>query len=225
MNTYDFSFLNNLGLNKLTDRDYTIVKYVAHFYEVNIKTIKTILKRNYHIFVDNGYEVLSGSTLNECKKNNQNHFSSMTSTIGLLNNKCVVIFAYFLRKSDKTLMIIKENDIRNHEFHEKIMGLYTSNDFVKKYEKEMGFLIHSIFDKFHKIEEQVSCGGYYIDFVIDNKLAIECDENNHCYYDKNKEIDREKFLRKSGYEVMRYNTMSDNMLGFMGEISDFFVSH
>lgn len=221
MGDYDFSFLYDLGLNKLINSDFTTLKFIANFYECNLESIRTIFKRNSSIFIKYGYKVLNGCDFEECREKNKSHFSSRARSVGLLNEECVVIFAYLLRKSDKTLSVIKHNEIKNYKFHQKMMELYTSKDFIKKYEKEMSFLIHSIFDKFHKIEEQVPCGDYYIDFVIDNKLAIECDENDHHYYDKNKEIDREKFIRKSGFEVIRYNTMSDNMLGFMGEISDF----
>lgn len=221
MGDYDFSFLYDLGLNKLINSDFTTLKFIANFYECNLESIRTVFKRNSSIFIKYGYKVLNGCDLEECREKNKSHFSSRARSVGLLNEECVVIFAYLLRKSDKTLSVIKHNEIKNYKFHQKMMELYTSKDFIKKYEKEMSFLIHGIFDKFHKIDEQVSCGKYYIDFVIDDKLAIECDENNHSSYDKNIEKDRENFLKQNGYEIMRYNTKNNNMLEFMGEISEF----
>ena len=52
------------------------------------------------------------------------------------------------------------------------------------------------------------------------EFIIECDENGHSYYDNESEIKREKYIRSKGYRILRYDTRENNMLGFIGKISN-----
>lgn len=54
------------------------------------------------------------------------------------------------------------------------------------------------------LDRQVQCGSYVVDFVINNSLAIEFDENNHIQYDKKKEQERENFILER-YKLVRVN--------------------
>lgn len=220
----NFDFLKNEDIVFL-DEQYTTVQNVADFYDVPKKTIETAILRNREILDKYGYTVLNYDELKEYKERIGVVLNSKVRTITLLNRECLVIIAYLLSKTEKTLRMIGLNDINNHKFHEDLLQLYTQNDYVKKYEKELGFLIHSVFDKFHKIEEQVRCGKYLIDFVIDNTIAIECDEYGHSHYSQKKEQKREEYIKGCGYSILRYDTRKNNMLGFIGEISNFLCAN
>ena len=50
--------------------------------------------------------------------------------------------------------------------------------FLKRYQTELGVLIDAIFHN-HKVEHEKYVEGYRIDFLIDNRIAIECDETGH----------------------------------------------
>lgn len=58
-----------------------------------------------------------------------------------------------------------------------------------------------------KSKYQYPVGNYYIDFYLpDYKLAIECDEFNHCGRDLDYEIQRENYIKsKLGCKFIRYN--------------------
>ncbi len=70
-------------------------------------------------------------------------------------------------------------------------------------EKEFSFLLQDYANYLGlKLERQIGCGDYLIDFVINDKLAIEFDENNYLRYDKEKELEREKYINQY-YDLVR----------------------
>ena len=215
----NLAFLNNEEIDFL-DNEYTTVQNISDYFNVPTETIKTIIKRNRMLLVKHGYKTIKGDSLKDFIKCKNGNLNSKTRSLSLINRECIVVISYLLTKTDITLKIINLNKIYNRDFHNELIQSHTHNDYIKKYEKELGFLIHSIFDEFHIIEDQVKCGRYYIDFVIDNELAIECDENGHSYYDNESEIKREKYIISKGYRILRYDTRENNMLGFIGKISN-----
>lgn len=63
--------------------------------------------------------------------------------------------------------------------------------------------LKDFFSVYHKkVESQVPCGQYIIDFVIDS-YAIEYDENDHRSYDGVKEKERESIIINAGYKIIR----------------------
>lgn len=215
----NLEFLNNEEIEFL-DNEYTTVQNISNYFSVPKKTIETVILRNRVLLEKYGYKVLKGEQLKGYLENKNINFNNMTRSIALISRECIVIISYLLTKTDMTLKIINLNETYNRDFHNELLQSHTHNEYIKKYERELGFLIHSIFDEFHVIEDQVKCGRYHIDFVIDNKFAIECDENGHLYYDNENEIKREKYIRSKGYIVLRYDTRENNMLGFIGKISN-----
>lgn len=211
--------MNELGLRKV-DGHFTTSAYIAEFYGVKIEAIKTLVKRNRKLFDEFGNHVIEGDSLREVINRNPD-LSRYMSTLLLISEKSVVCMAYLLSNSDVTLGVILHNSKTNKSFHNELLRLNTNQAFIKKYERELGFLIHSVFDEFYKVEDQVLCGKYLIDFVINGNIAIECDENGHSCYNQEKEHKREEYLKRSGYSILRYDTRKNNMLGFIGEISNF----
>jgi very-short-patch-repair endonuclease len=67
-------------------------------------------------------------------------------------------------------------------------------------------IIESAFD-FFKIEKQYCIGNYRLDLYFpEYKLAIEIDEDNHVFRDKNEEIERETYIKnKLQCTFIRFN--------------------
>ena len=220
----NLAFLNNEEIEFL-DNEYTTIQNISNYFSVPKKTIETVILRNRVLLEKYGYKVLKGEQLKGYLENKNINFNNKIRSIALISRECIVIISYLLTKTDMTLKIINLNETYNRDFHNELFQLHTNNDYIKKYERELGFLIHSIFDEFHVIEDQVKCGRYHLDFVIDNKFAIECDENGHSYYDNENETKREKYIRSKGYRILRYDTRESNMLGFIGKISNALCSN
>lgn len=61
------------------------------------------------------------------------------------------------------------------------------------------------------IKRQVYIAGYYADIELvglENNVIIEYDENNHKWYDQNKEKQREDVLKSLGYTLLRIDDSS-----------------
>lgn len=68
------------------------------------------------------------------------------------------------------------------------------------------------FKKQYKIKNKKA--SYRIDLAIPKmKIGIECDEFDHCNYDKEKERVREEFLEALGWTIIRYNPASPQEIG------------
>ena len=61
------------------------------------------------------------------------------------------------------------------------------------------------------IQRHVYIAGYFVDVEItgDVSVIVEFDENDHKYYDQDKEIIRENALRSLGYMILRVNDSVD----------------
>lgn len=83
---------------------------------------------------------------------------------------------------------------------------------MKRYEeKTIPYIIESFKDVYNPIY-QYKVGNYFIDLYIPElNLVIECDENGHRFYDKQKELEREQYIKnKLGCEFIRYNPNDKN---------------
>lgn len=215
------NYLKNKGLHIVGEKFVTILD-LSNFLDVSIESIKTIIKRNRSHFGKNEKIIVDKKDKTLCEifqSREHKHAPKLTifNYIGVL--KIIVLLR------SETALEIKEYMLVNHKnLYQKIQKEnHPDYIFFKRYERELGFLLHNIFDRTHIVEEQVYVGKYKIDFVIDNKLAIECDEDGHSHYDKEKEITRENFIKKNNYEILRYDTRNDNMLEFVGKVSDYLV--
>lgn len=70
----------------------------------------------------------------------------------------------------------------------------------------VGF-IQEAFKGIIEMERQHTVGKYKIDLYIPSyKIAVECDEDGHIFYGKNKEIQRQKYIEdKLGCMFLRFN--------------------
>ena len=89
----------------------------------------------------------------------------------------------------------------------KELGIVDKDFFIlpKCKEKNLSFHLQDYANHLElKLDRQVRCGNYVIDFVINNRLAIEFDENKHTQYDKKKEQERENYILQR-YKLVRIN--------------------
>lgn len=210
----------SLGLNHQAGYLYNINE-ISKLYLCSVETIKTIVRRNKKVFLNNGEMLLY-----------DNHdkifrillatgkISSKTRKILLINVFGVVRIAYYVKRNE-IANNIKDYTIKTYPIlHNEMNQGYSDNMYYKKHEEDLGILLHSIFGGSHKIINQFKIDNYYIDFLIDDRVAIECDENGHVYYDKKGEIVRESKIINSGYKLLRYDTRKENIYKFIGEICD-----
>ena len=79
---------------------------------------------------------------------------------------------------------------------------------IKRYhpkeEELMGFLMRA-YSRSHSCRVQHCIGPYRVDMLIDNRIVVECDEDNHARYDAMKEAERHKFIETRGYTLYRFD--------------------
>ncbi len=177
---------------------------LSDFFNVSKETIKTIFKRNSRYFKDKTI-CISGDDLSYFKENNPKTNKKCNKSLLLWTKESLYIMSQFLC-SEKAFEL--SANIKNP------LSVY-----CYRQENDLKIMIIKIFSKHHTIKSQVIDGCYRYDFLIDDKIVIECDENNHRYYDKSKEEEREIYIKAKGYELLRYNTNTDDIFEFMGEIS------
>ena len=212
--------LQNNGLIFDNEDFQCTVKTLADFYEVGIEAIKTIIKRNRSMFEDE-YLVFYPKDIEFKRMVDAEKISRYTSTISVFSLIGILHLSFYIR--NKTSLSIQYWLLNNKLNLYNLLNsksCYNDKIFVKKYEKELGFLLNKIFSKNHIIESQYRVDNYKIDFVIDNKIAVECDEYDHVYYDKYKEKIRERCITDKGFILLRYNTKRNNMLEFIGEVCE-----
>ena len=212
--------LIELGVNQQDGYLYNI-KEISKLYLCSVETIKTIVKRNKKLFLDNG-EILLYDKHDQIFRFliSTGKINSKTRKILLINVFGIIRIAYYVKRNE-IANIIKDYIMRTYPIlHNEMNQGYSDNMHYKKYEEELGILLHRIFGSSHKIVNQFKIDNYYIDFLSDDKIAIECDENGHVGYDKKREVVRESKIINSGYKLLRYDTRNENIFKFIGEICD-----
>jgi len=85
----------------------------------------------------------------------------------------------------------------------------------------IGFIENS-YKEIFKMKRQYIIGKYRLDlYFIENKLAIECDENNHDDRDPLYEKEREDYIKFLGNKIIRYdpNVKNFDMSNILREIN------
>ena len=94
-------------------------------------------------------------------------------------------------------------------------------------ENSMVEVISKTFNGLAEIKRSYKFNKYFIDLVLDFKdfrIAIECDENGHAYYNKEDEIIREKII-SSEFKLFRYNPDSnDSILNTVNSILHYILN-
>lgn len=61
-----------------------------------------------------------------------------------------------------------------------------------------------------EIQDQVKIGPYHVDFLIINKIIIDCDEIEHKDRNEDYEKDREQFPLLQGYTILHYDSGNED---------------
>lgn len=168
---------------------------------------------------------LKGANLKELRRDICLLHGEETKIIGkrsakltILTKRAMLKIAFYLqnnRISDNVKRgLLEENPTLYKEFEEATSKVC----YKKRYEKGFEDLFYPLLGKYNEIKKQVVCGEYFIDYTINNKIAIEIDEDNHNGYDAERERKRTNFILENGYVLFRYNTQENNVLEFIGEI-------
>lgn len=207
----DMVFMKEIKTNilkyKYNNQKCCLIQNLIEYFQISRKSLETIIKRNSDAI--NLYScVLQGRDLAEFKK--LNGLNSRINKLRIIFEECIPFLASCIKENEKAFDILKNST------YESINC--AMNSYHKKYETELKYLIETILSNHHDVKYQFVDGCYRYDFLIDNKLVVECDENGHKYYDMKEEQEREKYIHNQGYALMRYNTRDNNMLGFIGEV-------
>jgi hypothetical protein len=193
------------------------VKELALFYGEKYETLQRKIERFSNDLVGDVREINKSDELFDRLKRNR-VTSNKTPKIMVIYPTGVAKIAYFSEG-------VKQHEVRqalskiNHRLHEELSVKYSDIYFSKVYQKEMSYLINNIFHS-HKVENEKYVEGYRIDFLIDDHIAIECDESVHDYYNRDHEESRKKLMETKGYSFYRYDARKKNMLSFVGDLID-----
>jgi len=114
---------------------------------------------------------------------------------------------------ERQILLLKILNVPDKE----ILLIVNRNNSLYK-QTELEDILHNSLENICIIQKQVKCGNYRIDFVINDNIAIECNENNHIGLDVVYEVNRKKYLLSKGYTVLEYNPDGDNIFKFINQI-------
>jgi len=100
---------------------------------------------------------------------------------------------------------------------EQISFIVNRNNHLYK-ENELKTILNKAFQNICSIANQVKCGKYRIDFILDSNIIVECNENNHEGYDKKYEQERKLFLLNKRYIILEYNPDKDDVFNLINNI-------
>ncbi|MES9715111.1 DUF559 domain-containing protein [Bacillus velezensis] len=192
----------------LTTKEFT-VQMISDYFEVPEDTIKTVLKRNMKIIKQ--YSEIRTVEMKKLKQEAaifQSPKFKKVRRLSLVNIYGLLRIGLLLRNSIIARQFQK--NVGHLELPERFTDVVIGNVEYKAKEKKLGAFISTAFKDVFSIEEQVKCGTYYIDYVIEEKVAIECDEHGHKSYSKNKELVREEYIKRKGYKLIRFNPDSED---------------
>ena len=226
INKENFDILDKIKAIPYLTKDMVVsVEQVANYYEVSKKAIDSIISRHRDELETDGITTLKGDELKEFKIQLTDIHSEETKIIGkrtanliILTKKVMVKIAFYLQNNRISEEVKRYLLEVNPKLYKKFEEETLSVGYKKRYENGFEDLLYPLLGKYNKIDKQVRCGEYSIDYVINNGIAIEIDENGHEAYSKENEMIRELFILNSGYKLFRYNTKKDSLLEFIGEI-------
>lgn len=210
--------LSENGFIWSSEKDLLVVTgKTADYFNVNRERFQRMLERYSEKLGDDMFNLnVNHDVFHEMKKNGE--LDRKAPVVGVLTPmgvfKTCFLFDGVIQRTIKKQ--VREQDVITY----LLVSSFFSEEFMnKKYQKELSFLIDSVFYE-HKVEHEKTIGVFRVDCLIDDVIVVECDEPNHKYYNFDFEKKREQYLISKGYIILRYQTKDDNMLGFIGKISD-----
>lgn len=183
------------------DHQFTIDD-VSAYYEVSRETTKSIIKRNRKEF--DTYDelmVLKGRELKTLRDGL--NVKNTSPSVSLFSLSGFLRAGLLLQDSEISEKIKKEMVVTG--IPDKYHSVFYKNHRVLQKQHIVYQSLVETFGGVYVIDKQVACGSYKIDIVIDQDIALECDENGHSNYKKEKEEQRERYIESKGYKLIRYN--------------------
>lgn len=190
-------------------------RQVADYFEVPINSINTTTKRYREELDEYGVKTILGIELINFKNNFDQEtlikykLNKANRSLNLYETKAIFKLAFLLEESDIAKQI---REILKDEYPNVYCSLSSTPAKFKRYEDKLEYMLNEIFGDYIKIEKQIKCGDYYIDYVINELIAIECDEYGHSGYNKKREKQRQTYIENKGYTMVRYNPQKDNLI-------------
>ncbi|MEC2153240.1 DUF559 domain-containing protein [Bacillus velezensis] len=197
-------------INTLPATKELTLQMLSDYYEVSVETIRTVVKRNMKVLKH--YDELRLIETKNMDNELLLHLGRYKKVrkLSLVNINGVIRIGLLLKDSFIARQFQKK--VRNLNWPKRLSEVVIGNSVYKAKEKKLGLFINTAFKNVFSIEQQVKCGGYFIDYVIDKKVAIECDEHGHKYYPKHKELEREEYIKRNGYKLIRFNPDSEESI-------------
>lgn len=190
------------NITLLPNTEYATTEMVANYYKVDIEAVQKVIQRNRDELKEDGYKVFKGKELKNIKQRCQ--LKTRAGSLSLFSKRAILRVGMLLTESEIAKEIRTKLRRDNFDLYQQ---LSKENQLrLKRYEVDIGTYLKYSFPK-NQIKQQVKCGKYKIDFVINDKIAIEVDENGHRGYNLNKETIRTDFIQNNGYRIIRYNPM------------------
>jgi very-short-patch-repair endonuclease len=200
------------------------IKMVADYYEVPLETIKTIVGRHFDELTEDGYEVYSRAELiNLWIQKNANFKNLKGKTVVTINNQNIIIpnrgLRLFTARALLHIGILLRDSIIAEKVRQEIIKsgnlklikmLEDNNPNIHKKQMTLYEILLSVYKDICVIEKERKIGAYRVDYLINNKIVIECDELGHKDRNKKYEKEREAYLKSLGYIVIRFNPDDSN---------------
>lgn len=192
-----FKAINPIG----TECEFT-TEMIAEYFEVPIATVKTSIKRlKRTLTYYDELRILRNEELRDFKNVNPHLNLKGVSAISLLT---IDGFVRIGLKLNNQMSYNLKTEIMNYGLPEKFNDVVIHN-YKKEKEYKLKKVLYETFNGIIPLRYQVKCGKYFIDYVIGENIAVECDEYGHSNYNYQNEIEREKYITSKGYKIIRYN--------------------
>lgn len=194
------------------------VTQVADYYEVGIEAIKSMIYDYHDKFLKYGMKILNNEKLREFKMQHVS-INKFIPTLTIIPCKAILYIGILLNDSPVANKIreeiVKSNDI------ELLKLLKDNNPNIHRKQLKLKEILENTYNGICNFNDQVHCGNYIIDYVINGNIAIECDEFGHRDRNKKYEIERQKYIEHCGYKVLRYNPddESANIFSLLNKIN------
>lgn len=214
INITHIDIINSIKPLQYITEDYkTGIQSVSEYYEVPISSIKSVIQRNYNIFLNDGVEVFMGDELKSIKKKYKLIHPRTNRAFSLFTPKCVIRIGIYLNNSivaDQIKCCIIKSE--NKELIEMLNG---NNIHMFDERKEIIFGKNVLLKMFNGLctiipQYSIDSGKYRIDYYVPElELAIEYDENYHNNQSYRDKI-RQKYIKnKLNCEFIRISENDD----------------
>ena len=184
---------------------------VANYYEIPKPTLESVIEDHKEELEEDGLKTIRKDDLREFKGNIQKEdiYSKIKYSrhLSLFTPKTVLKIGMLLNDS-LVAAEVKEQVIKSKE--ENLINELALVNKRKVKENRLKYQLLQAFNGICSFETQVKCGSYFIDFVLNGNIAVECDENGHEDRKPDYELKREKLIKNEGYKLIRYNPDSED---------------